>query len=215
MNDAGAPFLKTGKVYVAGDFRGDVAGAAGGLTVGAHPRGWDSVVDEKDIDYCCRMAQIGDWSNIDDAVYIDLSCDMDGDLDVDADDVTELVEVILGTTGGDVDLDGDVDDDDFAIVEATILAGAGGCNGDASCGWADGDTNCDSIVDETDLDVFESRFDVNDDGDVDLFDYARFHDCLTGPEQPMNAGCEPLDFDQDVDVDMADFWLMQPAFRAP
>ncbi len=151
VNDVGSPFLKTGKVYANGDFRGDVAGAAGGPTAGAHPRGWDSVVDGKDIDYCCYMAQIGDWANIDDAVYIDLSCDMTGDLDVDADDVSELVEVILGTAIGDVNLDGVVDDDDRAIASATIAAGAGGCNGTASCGWADGDTNCDKIVDESDL----------------------------------------------------------------
>jgi len=239
VNDGVAPFLKTGKTYQAGDFRGDVAGGGPQTcvsgrcsvtndlcsvdencprtppTAGAQPMGWDGYVDAKDIDYCCRMAQVGDWAILDAAVFTDLSCDMDGDRDVDADDITELVEVILGTTVGDVDLDGDVDGNDGDIAVATIAAGAGGCNGGASCGWADGDTNCDGVVDSLDLAVFVFRFDVDRDGVVDLADYAGFPGCLTGPEQPMNAGCERYDFDKDGDVDLADFAMLPPAFTAP
>ncbi len=151
VNACGDPFLATGKPYAPGDFRGDVAG--GNPTAGAQPLGWDSSIDDQDIDYCCYHAQIGDWSNINDAVYMDLSCDMDGDLDVDAADVAELVEDILGTYFGDVDLDGDRDADDEAIVQASI-DGPNPCIAGATCGWADGDTNCDGTVNASDLDVF-------------------------------------------------------------
>jgi hypothetical protein len=238
VNDAAAPFLKTGKAYQLGDFRGDVAGGGPQTcvngrcsvtnslctldsdcprtppTAGAQPMGWDGSVDAKDIDYCCRMAAIGNWSNLDEAVLIDLSCDMNGDLKVDADDITELVEVILGTGVADVNLDGQVDPADRAIVLASINT-PNPCNATHTCGWADGDTNCDGVVDSLDLAVFASRFDVDGDGDVDLGDFAGFPYCLTGPGQPMNAGCERLDFDQDGDVDMADFSLMQTSFTAP
>ncbi|MDO8629747.1 MAG: hypothetical protein Q7R41_04580, partial [Phycisphaerales bacterium] len=107
VDDVGSPFLATGKLYAAGDFRGDVAGRS--PAAGAQPVGWDGFVDDLDIDYCCRIAQLGSWSALNDAVFMDLSCDMNGDLEVNFADVTELVEVILGTLVGDVNLDGAVD----------------------------------------------------------------------------------------------------------
>ncbi len=151
VNDGVTPFLATGKVYAVGDFRGDVAGRH--PVAGAQPVGWDGFVDDKDIDYCCRMAQIGSWSELNDAVYLDLSCDMNGDLNVNAADVTELVEVILGTQSGDVNLDGVVDGADAAIINASI-SGPNPCNTNGTCGWADGDTNCDGFVNSTDLGGF-------------------------------------------------------------
>ncbi len=177
VNDCSTPFLATRKPYAVGDFRGDVAGgrpqtcvnnrcSATGYscssdldcpppppTAGAPPIGWDGVVAVDDIDYCCAMAQTGDWSNIDQAVFTDLSCDMDGDLDVDQADIAELVQVILGTHFGDVDLDGDRDADDQAIVDASV-SGPNPCIASATCGWADGDTNCDGVVDATDQATF-------------------------------------------------------------
>lgn len=149
-NDVGSPMLATGKTYAAGDFRGDVAGRS--PVPGAGPVGWDGFVDDRDIDYCCRMAQIGSWAEINDAVYLDLSCDMNGDNDVNAADVDELVQVILGTQAGDVNFDGVVDEDDGAIISASIASNP--CNNDGSCGWADGDTNCDGFVNSTDLGGF-------------------------------------------------------------
>jgi len=148
VNDAGAPFLATGKVYQAGDFRGDVAGR--NPVAGAQPVGWDGVVDAKDIDYCCRMARLGSWHVLNDAVFIDLSCDMNGNLEVDSADVAELVGVILGTQTGDVNLDGVVDQADRDIIIASIT-GPNPCNSNRTCGWADGDMNCDGLVDSTDL----------------------------------------------------------------
>ncbi len=54
--------------------------------------------------------------------------------------------------------------------------------------------------------------DCDDDGDVDLIDYACFHDCLTGPNGGLLPGCEPFDFDGDNDTDVFDFAELQVAF---
>ncbi len=148
VNDAIIPFLATGKTYVAGDFRGDVAGAT--PVAGAFPSGWDGVVDATDIDYVCQ--NIGDWNNLDQAVFMDLSADMNGDRNVTTSDVVTLVTGILGTSLGDANLDGVFDAVDVQIVTDTIN-NAAGCNATQDCGWADGDFNCDGIVNNTDLDV--------------------------------------------------------------
>jgi len=112
-----------------------------GTAAGAEPRGWDGYVDEKDIDYCCSFVRGGysDWSNINQAVRSDLSCDMNGDLEVDSADIDELVVRILKTKYGDVDLDGDVDGVDLNIISMNqgMTSGAG---------WGDGDLNCDGAV---------------------------------------------------------------------
>lgn len=139
VNDAADPFLATGKTYQAGDFRGDVAGMS--AYPGAQPNGWDGKVDCADIDYV--RDNFGTWSDLNVAVFIDLSCDMDGDLDVDEDDVAELVQVILGTDYGDVNLDGAVDATDSSIINANL--------GMTDAGWCDGDMNGDGVVDTSDL----------------------------------------------------------------
>ncbi|MEZ6085944.1 MAG: hypothetical protein R3E58_18810 [Phycisphaerae bacterium] len=144
----------TGNAYKNGDFRGDIAGASLEVqgrrpNAGGKPAGWDGKIDAADIDYVCAQSQY-DWSNIDEAVFMDLSADMDGDLDVDADDVTELVEVILVTNFGDANLDGAIDAADLAIVDNTIDNDPTGCNANQNCGWADGDFTCDGVVDGTD-----------------------------------------------------------------
>ncbi len=207
----------TGNAYKLGDFRGDVAGR--NPVAGAQPLGWDGKIDAADIDYVC--ANIMDWSNIDQAVFMDLSCDMDGDLDVDADDVTELVVGILGTQIGDVNLDGAKDAADTAIVDATISAGAAGCNGNASCGWADGDMDCDGDVDADDRAAIGClSADADCDGDVDLDDHAELVGCLSGPQEGVgfvapSASCLAI-FDlapADGDVDLADFAAFQTLFN--
>jgi hypothetical protein len=166
-------FLATGPAgatYQPGDFRGDVAGVDATTwppafppadwpfdawpprlihNVGSYPDGWDTVVDNKDIDYVCW--NIDDWANLDEAVLMDLSCDMDGDLDVDYDDVVELVEQILKTNIGDINFDLSVDGADQAIMQDTIDNDPTGCNAIGHCGWADGDVTCDGYVDANDL----------------------------------------------------------------
>ena len=169
------PFLATGAPYAPGDFRGDVAGSVApppqdpqhprqpGPAPGAAPLGHDGKVDANDIDYVWLQIEnelnnlngnqdgVVDWSNLDEAVYADLSCDMDGDMDIDLDDITELVEVILKTNFGDVDLDGDVDNDDKTIINNSIATPP------ANPGWADGDVNCDGVVDALDVDVWTAN----------------------------------------------------------
>ncbi|MCA9294718.1 MAG: hypothetical protein KDA20_12995 [Phycisphaerales bacterium] len=138
--------LATGAAYVAGDSRADVAGVAQLWTPGYRPIGGDGVVDGLDIDYVC--ANFGTWSRLNDAVFIDLSCDMNDDLVVDAGDVTEIVEVILGTNFGDVDLDGDVDGTDLAIAQGNLGVGTG---------WDQGDMNCDGVVDASDIAIITAN----------------------------------------------------------
>jgi len=140
--------LATGATYNAGDSRGDVAGNL--PTRGFDPVGWDGVVDDQDIDYV--YANFGDWADIQQSVYIDLSCDMNGDLVVDQNDVCDLVLNILGTQFGDVNLDGVVDSADRAI--ATDAA-----NFNMPGGWAQGDMNGDGFVDQTDVDIIDGVVD--------------------------------------------------------
>ena len=146
--------LATPKAYAAGDARGDVfgptpEGAGTPSTPGASPSGWDGAVDAQDIEYICANF-VSDWTDLDAAVGKDLSCDMDGDLDVDSDDVVELVAVILGTRQGDLDLDGDVDLTDLAVTLSSF--------GLSGVGYAGGDVNCDGIVDLTDLAIVLGNF---------------------------------------------------------
>lgn len=232
VNDSLSPFLATGKNYSPGDFRGDVAGgraqtcvnnrcSATGYgcsvdencpvtrpTAGAEPIGWDGFVDNKDIDYCCASARFGQWSNLDDAVLTDLSGDMDGDLDVDHDDLVELVEVILGTHFGDVDLDGAVSLADRRAVLRSIND-PDACNLVGTCGWRDGDMNCDGFVDASDLQVVTVPGDFDLDGDIDLDDFAAMSGCMTGPDAAIDDECQVLDLDGDGDVDLGDLahWL--------
>ena len=145
-------FLVTGEAYDLGDFRADVAGRtdrylALNYSGGANPTGWDGIVDDADLDYVCR--NMGDWTDLNEAVFIDYSADMNGDGTITQADVDEVL-AILNTTYCDVNLDQVVDAADQAIMLATI-ADVNGCNADGSCGWADGDTNCDGYVDATDL----------------------------------------------------------------
>lgn len=152
--------LATGS-YQNGASRADIAGSL--PTRGWAPNGYDGVVDANDIDYV--FANFGVWSDLLDAVAIDLSADMNGDLIVDLADVAEIVEQVLGTEFGDVNLDGVVDAADLAIANANI-----GQTG----GWADGDMNGDGIVDAADIAIITGTTscpaDFNGDSVVNFFD---------------------------------------------
>ncbi len=55
--------------------------------------------------------------------------------------------------------------------------------------------------------------DLDGDGDVDLVDFASFLDCVTGPGAGgVPQACTAVDFDNDQDVDFADYRLLQLAF---
>ena len=188
--------------YDNGDSRGDVAGPGTLHTVGFAPIGWDGMVDANDIDYVC--ANFGDWNGPDvahslsDALSMDLSCDMNGDLLVNADDVRTIVEDILDSTLGDVNLDGVVDGLDCSVIRTNVgQTGVGYSNGDTNC---DGkvsvydlpcaaDTNCDGVVDFFDVQQFLNDFssgnlmaDYTEDGVFDFFDVQTFLNLLS-------AGC--------------------------
>lgn len=55
--------------------------------------------------------------------------------------------------------------------------------------------------------------DFDNDGDVDLFDFERFLDCVTGPGAGLiPPGCGVFDFDSDADIDLADAGAFLRAF---
>jgi hypothetical protein len=53
--------------------------------------------------------------------------------------------------------------------------------------------------------------DIDGDGDVDLDDHARFHECISGPSGGVRVLCAPADLDRDGDVDLSDYRFLQPA----
>jgi hypothetical protein len=57
--------------------------------------------------------------------------------------------------------------------------------------------------------------DTDDDGDVDLTDYAALAGCLFGPDTDTSGDCVPADVDGDGDIDLADFGMMQLLLTAP
>jgi hypothetical protein len=164
--------------------------------IGYAPR-TDGKVDACDIDYiyyiqrgglkakafgqtlaadCAAWQKSMNWNNLDDAVWMDLSCDLNGDMKVNIEDVRIIVEDILGTQFGDVDLDGDVDAADLAIATAHL-----GQQG----GWAQGDVDGDGWVTQCDLDIINGlaqiggpagNADLNGDGVMNFLDFAIFAD---------------------------------------
>jgi len=133
--------LATGGSYKVGDAVADVAGNL--TTRGFAPVGHDGVIDDQDIDYV--FANFGDWSILDEAISIDLSADINGDLVVDIQDVCKIVNDILLTEFGDLDFNGSVDAGDLATISAN--------QGLTPAGYADGDLNGDNIVNAADLDI--------------------------------------------------------------
>jgi hypothetical protein len=62
--------------------------------------------------------------------------------------------------------------------------------------------------------VFPGTGDFDEDGDVDLNDFAQFAPCLTGPGGgPIPAGCGAFDSEPDNDVDMHDVAPFQESFN--
>lgn len=134
--------LATGVAYAAGASRADIAGGADPIP-GAYPNGHDGEVGCADITYV--YVNFGDYTNLDEAVFIDLSADMNGDLVIDQADVDAIVRDILCTEYGDADLDGDADADDLQIVTDN--------QGQSDASWCDGDFNGDGAVDAADLQI--------------------------------------------------------------
>ncbi|MBX3317873.1 MAG: hypothetical protein KF902_13540 [Phycisphaeraceae bacterium] len=181
--------LATGVSYTAGASRGDIAGPSGLQTPNFDPIGHDGVVDAYDIDYV--YANFGNWTNLNDAAYMDFSADINGDRVVDQNDIIELVTVILGTSLGDVNLDGLCDAADVAIIVSN-LGNPGG--------WADGDLNGDGIVNVNDLDIANActcgDADYNGDTLVDIQDFLDFFGDY-GPCEFQSTPCPDALYDVD------------------
>jgi hypothetical protein len=211
-----ATALATGS-YEDGDSRADVAGPGVafdtesaqwlGVTRGWEPIGHDGTVDAYDIDYVCAQFATNPfvtdgeatWNDLNEAVGFDLSCDMNGDLVVNADDVAEIVENVLDTALGDVNLDGVVDGTDLAIAQGN-LGNPGG--------WADGDMNCDGQITQADLDIIQGvcAADCNDDGALNILDFV----CFQGEWQAQT----PLgDCDGNGQYNILDFVCFQGLFQ--
>ncbi len=176
--------LATSAAYTYGASMADVAG--NDAAPGAMPLGSDGMVDADDIDYVYASlrqqmkidlvggsvvvpvrGQVRDFADKDTAVWMDLSCDMNGDLMISKADVDAIVLNVLGTVYGDVDLDGDFDAADEAVINANL--GTAG-------GWAAGDVDGDGMVTAADLDLANGieavSADINGDGSVDMADFA-------------------------------------------
>lgn len=178
-------------------------------TPGASPAAADGKIDACDIDYIYyvlrggpKYAALGqtppvnsnvrsnvlDWNNLDDAAWMDLSCDMNGDLKVDSEDVDIIVMDILGTHYGDVNLDGKVDANDRDIIIANMGKGPG-------MGWAQGDINGDGYVTADDLNMYHFSL-------LSLFAEHWLQTC-SAP-----SWCEGMDYNHSGSVDFVDFATM-------
>jgi hypothetical protein len=105
------------------------------------------------------------------------------------------------------------DDDDYGDLHLLARSPCvdAGTNGDVSDGLdLDGhsrivDGNFDGVA-IVDMGAYEYLpADLDDDGAVDLADYALWAGCIEGPEAAPAAGCDLADLDGDGDVDLADF----------
>lgn len=134
--------------YSAGAARFDVTGSASGPFKGASPKGANGVVDINDYNYI--KANFGDWHNKDDAARIDLSCDMNGDLKVDVNDLNELITQAWQVPVGDLNCDGCVDLGDLSTMLANY--GASGLS------YFQGDVSGDGIVDLSDVALILARY---------------------------------------------------------
>jgi hypothetical protein len=160
--------------YSIGDSRADVAGTllGNGTAPGWAPIGADGTVDDHDIDYV--YANFGVWADINDAAFMDLTADIDGNLIVDQADICAILE-ILETTIGDVNLDGTADAADLAIATANLTL--------VGVGFAGGDVDGDGTVTQADLDLISGvsidpcnpapacAGDVNGDGNTNAADF--------------------------------------------
>lgn len=97
--------------------------------------------------------------------------------------------------------------DDLRLMSGSPCIGAGDPNFEPQPGETDLDGQLRLRCDQVDMGAYEFGLgDYQCDGDVDLFDFANWADCLTGPEKgPFAERCEPFDFDADLDIDLDDY----------
>jgi hypothetical protein len=141
--------------YVAGASAADIIGNT--PWKGASPHGYDCEVNCSDIAYI--MANYGDWTSLDDAVNIDLSADMNGDLLINGRDV----DAARGWLGGcwcpglvraDLNCDNQVDFEDIDPFVTALVSREEYERQYPDCEYLNADANGDGSVDFDDIDGF-------------------------------------------------------------
>ena len=113
----------------------------------------------------------------------------------------------------------DPSDDIWVEGDWRLLPGSPCINtGDPAFIPAGGETDLEGharvLCDRVDMGAYEFGIgDMDCDQTVDLYDFAAWQTCITGPDgEPYEEGCEPFDFNYDGFVDLRDFAGMQAAF---
>jgi hypothetical protein len=177
------------------------------VTPGANPVAADGIINSKDIDWIYKVLRGGlktsalgqtspvnpnvhsnvlNWNNLNDASWMDLSCDMNGDLIINGEDIDIVVMDILGTNYGDINLDGKIDAADRNIIIANISTSYGKS-------WAQGDINGDGYVTSDDLAMYRNTL-------LSLFASHWLDTCSS-----TNNWCEGMDYNTSGRVNFADF----------
>jgi hypothetical protein len=130
--------------YAMGDSRFDVAGNA--TCPGGSKSGANNVINLTDV--CYVLNNFGDWLDIDRAINIDLSCDMNGDLIVGGADSTPITSKLGLANFGDADGDGTVGNTDLQCVLDSWATSAGDASYNPAC-----DFDCNGNIGNFDLQV--------------------------------------------------------------
>jgi sulfatase modifying factor 1 len=153
--------------------------------------------------------------------------DFDDDEDIDLADFTAFQRGFgrpaPPSGDGDVDGDGAIDLDDYAEFPGSLTGPGRVLSPDCTVF----DYSEDDDVDLAGFAAFQRVFgvsappsmmaygDLDEDGDVDVEDFADLPGCLTGPGGGLGPGCAAFDFNDDDDVDLADFAAFQRVFGLP
>lgn len=131
----------------------------------------------------------------------------------------------VGNAGDDprfVDADGADDtpgtaDDDLRLLPDSPAINAGDPTLVPQPGETDFDGRPRILCGQVDIGAFEFGIGDHDcDGVADLFDFAAWPSCMTGPNNgPHDIACETFDFDADADIDLADFAAFHRLFNGP
>jgi len=146
--------------------------------------------------------------------YSDIQGDWMGTGNIDQDpQFRNPVHAVNNATAGDPD--DDIWVDDLRIMSGSPCIDVGIPNFDPAPGETDLDGQLRLRCDQVDMGAYEFGLGDHDcDGVVDLFDFESWADCLTGPDTgPYANGCEPFDFNGDLDVDVEDFGGFQQVFK--